>query len=158
MSDATRENDSVNSIPWTCKYTLTTFLDFRQNNPSASSLLLNTHFTGTGFLHLDFTTLLFVGIQAFLDRKIITSDIADIFHRFSFGLVIASLRVSDSTASVEKDVLIAHYISSSSLSTIGITLVSPLTLQMPAMNGFCILVIVGLYNVSSFFSTFNTIS
>ena len=47
-----------------------------------------------------FTALIFVRIQAFLDRKLFTSDIADIFHKFPFGLVIASVRVSGSPESV----------------------------------------------------------
>ena len=108
MSDVTGENDSVKSTPGTCMYPLTKFIDFRRIKPSASYLLLNTHLTDTGFIPLDFTTLLLFGIQAFLDKQLFTSDIADIFHKFPFGLVIASLRVSDSPASVEIDVLHAH--------------------------------------------------
>ena len=100
LSDVTGENDSVKFTPGTCMYPLTTFIDCRRIKLSASSLLLNTHLTGTVFILLDFTTLLFVGIQAFLDRNLFTSDIADIFHRCPFGFVITSLRVSGSSAPV----------------------------------------------------------
>ena len=73
---------------------------------------------------LDFRTLLFVRIQAFLDRKLFTSGIVDIFHKCPFGLVIASLRVSGSPVFIEIDVMHAHWISSYSCSTIGMNLVS----------------------------------
>ena len=52
------------------------------------------------FMPLDFTTLLFVVIQDFFDRKLFTSDIAEIFHKCTFGIVVASLRVSGSPSSV----------------------------------------------------------
>ena len=75
-------------------YPLTPFFYLRQINLSGSSLLLNTHLTGTGFLPFDFMTLLFVGIDTFIHRKLLTSEIANISHKLPFGLVIASLRVS----------------------------------------------------------------
>ena len=96
VSDATGDNDSVKSTPGTCMYRLATFLDFRRINPSGSSLLLQIHLTGTGYLPFDFTTILFVGVYAFIDRKLFTSEISDIFYKYPFGLVIASLRVSGS--------------------------------------------------------------
>ena len=108
LSNVTEKNDSVESTPGTYMYPLTIFLGFRLIKPSASSLLLNTHLTGTGFLTLTFMTLIFFGIQAVLDRKLLTSDIADIFHKFTFGLVINCLRVSGSPASVKIDLLNAH--------------------------------------------------
>ena len=113
MSDATGENDSVKSIPGTCVYPLTTFLNFRLINTSDYFLLLNTHLTGTGFMSLSFTKLLFVGIQAFLYREFFTSDIAGIFNKYPFGLVVFSLRVSGYPVSVEIYVLHAYWISSS---------------------------------------------
>ena len=98
--DAIGDNDSVKSIPGTCMYPLTKFLDFWKNNPSWSSLILNTHLKGTGFLILVFTTLLFVIIPAFLDRKLLSSEIADIYQKCPFGLGFYSLRVSGSPESV----------------------------------------------------------
>ena len=86
VSDANCENYSVKSTPGTCMYPLTTFLDFGWINPSGSYLLLNNQFTGTDFLPFAFTTLLFVRIHIFLDRKLLTSEIADIFYKFPFGL------------------------------------------------------------------------
>ena len=149
----------MKSTTWTCMYPLTTFLDFRRIHLSVSPLLLNTHLTVTGFLPFSFTMLLFVGIHAFLDRKYFTSEITDIFHKCSFGLVIAPLGVSGYPASVEIDVLHAHWISSSSFSTdIGMNLASPFTLYFPSMTVLCILGIDGFYKVSSLFSTFNTLS
>ena len=128
VSDATGYNNSVKSNTGTCMYLLTTFIDFRLINLSASSLLLSSHLIGTRFIPLDFMILLFIGIQAFLERILFTYDIAYIFHKCPFGLVIAYLRVSGSPAFAEKYVL--HYlcILSSSCSTIGITLVSSVTL------------------------------
>ena len=41
--DAIGDNESVKSVPGTCIYPLTKFLDFWKNNPSWSSLILNTH-------------------------------------------------------------------------------------------------------------------
>ena len=128
VSDATVENDSLESTTGNCMYPLTTFLDFRQTNPSASFLLLNTQLTGTEFLTLAFTTILFIVIHAYLDRILFTSEIVDIFHKCPFGLVIASLRVSGSPASIEIDVLHAHWILSSLCSTIVMTMVSPVYL------------------------------
>ena len=109
-------------------YPLTTFLQFRQIKPSESSFLLNTHLTGTGFVPLDFTTLIFFGIQAFLDRKWLAFDIADIYNKLPFGLVIVYLRVSGCPYSVEIDVLHEHWILSFLCSMIGMTLLSPITL------------------------------
>ena len=80
-------------ISGTCMYPLTKFLDFKQIDQSGFSLLLNTHFTGNCFLPLAFILLLLIGIQAFLDRKLMISDTADIFHRCTIGMDIASLRV-----------------------------------------------------------------
>ena len=108
VSDATGDNDYVKSNPGAFMYPLTTCIDFRRIKPSASSLLLNTHLPGTAFLPLVFTTLHFVQIQAFLDRKPFTSDNADIFHKCTFGFVIVSLRVSGSPAPVEIDVMHVH--------------------------------------------------
>ena len=65
-----------------------------------SPLILNTHLKGTGFLPFYFTVLLLVGIHAFIDSKLFTSEIADIFYKFPFGLIIASLSVSGSSAFV----------------------------------------------------------
>ena len=70
MSGATDNNDSVKSTPGTCMYHLTTLINFRRIIPSDSSLLLNTHLTGTGFMPLAFTMLIFVEIHAFIDRNI----------------------------------------------------------------------------------------
>ena len=107
FSDVNGYNDSMNSTLSNCMHPLTTFLDFRRINPSAFSLLLNTHLAGTRFLHLSFTTPLLVGVQVFLDRKLFTSDIADIYHKCPFGLVVAFyLRVPFSPYSVEIDVIL----------------------------------------------------
>ena len=97
---ATVENDSVNSTPGTCMYSLNKLLDFGRINPSVSSSLLNTHLTGTVFLPFAFHMIFLIGIHAFLDRKFFTSEIADIFHKCPFDVVIASLRVSGSPASI----------------------------------------------------------
>ena len=99
VSDTTGENGSGNSTPGNFMYPLTTFLDFKPTNPSVSSLLLNTHFAGTVFTTLYLTMILFVVIYAFLDKNII-SEIADIFHKFPFGLVIPSFGVSGSPEAV----------------------------------------------------------
>ena len=128
MSETAGENDSMNSTPGTFTYHLTTLLDFIQIKTSTYYLLLNTHLIATGFMPLDFTMLLFFGIQTFLERKNFTSDIADILHKCSFGLVIASLGVSGYSESVEIDVMQAQCILSSSCSTIRMTLVSTVTL------------------------------
>ena len=96
VSDATGENESIKSTPGTCIYLLTTFIEFIRINLSGSSLLLNNHLTGTGFIPFSFTTVLFVWIHAFIYRKILTSEISDIFHKHQFVLVIVSLRVSGS--------------------------------------------------------------
>ena len=72
--------------------------------------------------------LLLIGTHAFLDRKLFTSEISENFHKFPFGIVIASLRVSGYPEYIEIDILYTHCISSSSCSTIGITLVSLVTL------------------------------
>ena len=110
VSYATVDNDSVKLTPGTCMYPLTTFTDFIRINLSGSSLLLNTHLTGTGFLPFDFTMIPFVIIYAFIDRQLLTSEIADILHKCIFELVINSLRVSGYLASIEIDVLKAHWI------------------------------------------------
>ena len=43
---STGENGSVQSTPGNCMYNLTTFINFKQINPSGSSLLSNTQLTG----------------------------------------------------------------------------------------------------------------
>ena len=140
-------------------YSLTKFIDFKWIKPSGSYFLLNAHLTYTSFLPFAFTVLFFIGIYDFLDRKLITSEISDILHKFPFDLVIASLRVSNFPAFVEIDVLHAYWISSPSYSTtIGMTLVYPVTLYFPLMTGLWILRIVGFYKVSHLFSAFNTLS
>ena len=113
VSDATGKNESIKSTPGTCIYLLTTFIEFIRINPAGSSLLLNNHLTGTGFITFAFTTVLFVGIRAFIYRKRLTSEISDIFHKHQFGLVIASLRVSGSPEFLKIDVLHYHWIFSS---------------------------------------------
>ena len=145
VSDATDNNDSVKSTQGTCMYPLTTFLDFRQIKPSGYSLLINTHLIGTGFLTFAFKALIFVIIHDFLDRKLFTSEIADIYHKCPFDLVIAFLRDSGSPLYVEIDIPNEHWILLSLCSTIGMNLLSPVTLYSPSMAGFCILGIVGLY-------------
>ena len=100
VSDVTDRNDSVTSTPGICMYPLTTFLYFRIINLSGSSFLLNTHFTGTGFITFAFTTLLFVVIHNFLGRKLFATEIADIFHKCPFGLFITPLGVSGYPTSV----------------------------------------------------------
>ena len=70
-------------------------------NSPESYLLLNTHFVGTGFLPRDFTVLILIGIQDLLDRKMCTSDTADIFHKFTIGLDFSYLRISGSLMSVK---------------------------------------------------------
>ena len=84
VSDVTVDNESMKSNPGTCKYPLTTFIYFRKINMSGSSLLLKTHFSGTGFIPFAFMTLIFIVIHAFLDRKLFTSEIAEIFHKCPF--------------------------------------------------------------------------
>ena len=81
-------------------YPLTTFIDFKRMNPSGSLLILNNYLTCTGFIHFYFTVLLLIGIHAFLDIFFYTSEIAEIFHKCTFGIVIASLIVSGSPTSV----------------------------------------------------------
>ena len=76
VSDVTGDNESVKSTPVTCMYPLTTFPEFIWINPSGSSLLLNTHLTGTVFIPFSFAILIFVVINAFIDRKLLTSSIA----------------------------------------------------------------------------------
>ena len=83
-------------------------------------------------------------IQDFLDRKLLISDTADIFHRSLIGLDIYSLRFLGDPASVEIDILHAHWISSSSCYKIGMTLVYLVTLYFTSMIGSCALGIVGL--------------
>ena len=73
VSDSNGKNESVKSTSGNCMYPLTTFLYFRRINPSGSSLLLNTHLIGTGFIPLYFKALHFVVIHAFLDRNFFTS-------------------------------------------------------------------------------------
>ena len=73
VSDATGDNDYVNSTPVVCIYPLTTFLDFIRINPPGSSLLLNDHLIGTVFLPFAFTALLFIIIHSFLERKFLAS-------------------------------------------------------------------------------------
>ena len=88
MSNATGENDSVKYTPWTCVYPLTKFLDFRRIKPSASSLLLNTHLTGTGFLPLAFMAFLFFSeSRSFL----IENYLLLISQKFSTNFHLASL-------------------------------------------------------------------
>ena len=69
---------------------------------------MNTHFRGTGFIPLDFTLLILIGIDFFFDRKLLTPEMTDIFYKYSFGLDIAALRVSGSPASVEIELFHAH--------------------------------------------------
>ena len=75
---------------------------------SGSSLLLNNHFTGTGFLHIAYTVLLLIVIHAFLDRILFTPEIVDIFDKCTFGLDVAFLGVSGSSVYVEIDVFYTH--------------------------------------------------
>ena len=115
--------------------------------------MLNTQFTGTGFIPLDFTLLFLIGTQVFLDRKLFTSEIADIFHKFMFGIDIVSLRVSVYPTSVESGVLHSYLIQFSLCSTVtGMTLVSLVTLYSPSMIGSCAFIILGLYAVSNFYA------
>ena len=105
-------------------------------------MLLDTHFTGTGFLPFGFTVLLLIGIQDFLGRKLFISDTADIFHRCKIGLDITSLRVPVSPESVEIDELYAHWIVSYLCYTIEMTLVSPVILYFSSIIGsgpFCMI-------------------
>ena len=142
-----------------CMYPWTKFLYFKQINPLGSSLLLNTHEKKNGFLPFEFTMILLIIIHLFLDRNFFTSEIADIFHIYPFGLVISSFDLSGPPVSVEIDVSHAHWINSSSCSTkIGITLVYLVTLYFTSMTGSCIIGIVWLYEVSNFLSEFNTLS
>ena len=117
-------------------------------------MLLNAHFTGIGLITLSFPVLLLIGIRAFIDRKLLISDISENFHKCPIGLDIASLRVSVSPASVDIYVFHPHQISSYSCSTtIIMTLVSQVTLYFPSMIGSCAFVIVGLYAVSNLLSS-----
>ena len=145
VSDVTGDNEFLKSTPGTCIYPLIKFLYFRRINPQGSSLLLNIYLTGTGFIPFSPMIILLVGIHAFPDRKLFTSEFADICHKFPFGLVIASLRVSGSLYSIEIDALHDHWISSFLCYTrIGMNLVSPVTLYSPLMNILCIIGIFGL--------------
>ena len=90
----------VQSTPGTCIYPFTNFLDLNHIYPSGSSLLLNAHFTGTGFLTLYFTVNILVRIQAFFYRKLLISDNSDIFHKCPVGLDIAYWKVSGSPESI----------------------------------------------------------
>ena len=96
----TRYNDCVKSPPGTYKYPLTTFIDIWWISLSGYSLILNKHFTSTGFIPVDFTLFPFIITHTFLDRSLFTSEIVDILRKYPFGLVIASLRLSGSAASV----------------------------------------------------------
>ena len=82
-----------------------------------------------------------------------TSEIADIFHKFMFGIGIVSLRVSVYPTSVEIGILHSQLKQFSLCSTvIGMTLVSPVTLYSPSMIGSCAFIILGLYAVSNFYA------
>ena len=100
----------MESTPGTCIYFLTKFLDFKHIDSSDSSLKLNSHFTGTCFPPIYLTVLLLIRIQEFVDRKLLIPDTADIFNKCPIVLGIASLGVLYSPASVEIDVLHAHWI------------------------------------------------
>ena len=131
-------------------YTVTKFLEFKRIDPSCSSLQLNTHFIGTGFLHLAFTWLILIAIQAILDRKLLISDTDEIFHKLPISVYIYSSRVPSSPISVEIDVLRDHCIYYSSYSAIRMTLVQPLTLHFTSMIGSVPFIIVGLQVVYTF--------
>ena len=99
---------------------------------------------GTGFLHLAFTLLILIGIQAFLHTKLLISDTAENFHKCLIGLDIVSLRVSGYPAYLKIDVFHTHWILSSLCSTIGMTLVSPVILYFPSIICPCSFILVGL--------------
>ena len=128
MSVVTGENDSVKSTHGTCIYPLTKFINFKRIIPWVSSLLLNTHFA--------FTLFLLIRIHDFLDRELLTSEIADMFHKFLFGLDIASMSISIYPAPVEIDLLHAYLISSSLCSAaIGMNIVSLFNFCLTSMIG-----------------------
>ena len=108
-------------------------------------------------MSLVFTFLLLIIIQAFLDKKLFTSEIAKISHKLPFGLDVDSLRVSGYPVSIEMFVSWAHLISSSFCSTTTrTTLVSLVTFHLPSMIGSYAFVIVGLYLVADLLSAICT--
>ena len=118
-----------------------------------------SYFKVNGFIPFYFTLILLNWIHAFLDRKLFTSEIANIFDKCPFSIVISSLMVSGYPESVYVDVLYVHCISCSScLTSIMMNLMSPFTLYFTSMIGSWIFGIVGLYEVSNFLSAFSTLS
>ena len=144
VSGATGENDYIQFDPGTFIYPLTMLLDFKRIYPSGYSLILNTHFTVTAFLPLDFNYILLIGTQIFLDIKWLISETADIYHECSIGLEIYSLRVLGYPASVEIEILHNDWISSYLCSKIRMTRVSPVNLYFTSMIGSYAFVIVRL--------------
>ena len=92
MSIAAGKNDSVSSTPGNCIYPLNEFIDFKRISPSGSYLLLNTHFTGTGFIPFTFTLILLIGIHAFIEKIVYLINSWNL-HKCPFGLDIDYLRV-----------------------------------------------------------------
>ena len=126
VSYATVDNDSVKSAPGTFVYPFTTFIGFRRIKPSSFSLILKTHLTCAVFLPLSSMVLIFVVIQAFLDRNcsLLVSQTFSIifvwpFHCFLEGLMFCIIRINRRT------VLPLYF--SSSCYTIFINLVSLVT-------------------------------
>ena len=113
----------------------TAFLGFKRINSSGCYLLLNTYFTGTGFLIFLFTVLLLIGIQELLDRKIFISDTADIFHKisnWSLHCFVGGLRFPWICRKWCISELLNFF---SSCSTFGMNIVSPVTLYIPSITG-----------------------